>query len=353
MFGLIAEAVIFISILAGVNFTGIHTYINNLKRSAFTKFMYKCAAYVAVPLITLQIVNSFANEFFGTRLDVRFCHLYSSCPTEPPAEPGSPPSLPPSNPIQPKPQPMTEVDITIVCRLALNPQNDDWSSGFEAQDYVREAVRRQRSIDDCRRIIGLPTLADQKKLDEIIRLEALTPQQLCQEAMGYNVDRWGENENNRIAIGVALSRDYTVEKCAMILGRNPNLAQPYNAVDPNPEAVPLPTGYIFNSKLNYANLRDRPGTGSYSRIIGKLQNNTKVILTGLSHAPDSGSEYCQVLTENGLEGFVSADLIRGNCNLNMEQLSYMSEIKSKEKMESLRILRDIAVIGLGILATKR
>lgn len=123
-----------------------------------------------------------------------------------------------------------------------------------------------------------------------------------------------------------------------------------SARDRQPDAPTFPTGYVANEKSNFTNLRESPGRAS--RILMRLANGTEVVLLGTKPSPTSGHSYCRVLTNGGVQGYIDHELVKGNCFLNSDQTGYLSEIERQDRMEALRLFRDLAIIGLGLALSR-
>ena len=333
--------------LFGINYLTFR-HIRGLNRAWYVKGVYLIISVVVLPLLLLQTLNSLSGDYIGVKMDLRLCRIAGGC--------GGEKSRPPT-----ADRPATDLmaaDIYQVCKLGLNERHDGWSDEFEFHPYVVEAGRRRKSIDDCRRVLGLPTIAEEeendRKLAEETRIRNLDQGGLCREAVDEVSAYWNLSDAAKGAVGEALRRQYSTEACLLALGRSgpamgasPQVQSPGLAIG----APDFPTGYIQNAKSNFANLRENPG--KFSRILRPLANGTEVVLLGMKPSPSSGHAYCRVLTRDGVAGYVDYELVNGNCFLDSTQTSYLMEVERQEKMEAFRLFRDIAVIGLGLALTRK
>lgn len=362
-----SELFVILCTTLGINYVTFG-HIRNLKRPLYVKIGYWAISIFVVPLLMIQALNSLSEEYLGVKFDVRFCTLVAMCP-----EHGQQRAEPQTN-LRAKPHftetDLSGADIVQVCKLGLNGAYDSWSPVFEFQTYVAEAKRRLKSINDCRMVLGLPTLEvvalERQQLAEQSRLRGLDQFGLCYEAMDEAGADWDLSDRARQAVREAQARRYTREGCLQAMSRlaPPSIAlqaptgAPTPPVDvaPQPDTGPpaaapeFPTGYVRNPGASFANLRENPGKSS--RVVKKLSNGTEVVLLGTKPSPSTGHLYCRVLTRDGVAGYVDHELVDRTCVLNQAQTSYLMETERREKMEAFQIFRDIAVIGLG-MALKR
>lgn len=347
MMGILIEFGVVLCTVFGVNYFTFE-HIKSLKRTWFVKGIYLIISFIVIPLLLIQTLNSLSGDYIGVKMDLRLCRISGTCPDV---------NSMPLKADRPKGD-ITTADIFQVCNLGLNAAHDGWSSGFEFQPYVAEANRRLKSIDDCRAVLGLPTLADEeerfRKLAEENRIRSLDQPSLCGEAIDEASGDWDLSDAAREALREARDRRYTKDACLQALGRLYPSAEVGLQIQPrSPSSVvpDFPTGYIRNAKSNFANLRESPGKSS--RVVMTLANGTEVVLLGIKPSPTNGHAYCRVLTRTGVPGYVDHELVNGNCFLDARQTSYLMDVERQEKMEAFRIFRDIAVIGLGLALTRK
>jgi hypothetical protein len=307
-----------------------------------TKGILFVATLVFDALLFPLNVRSLLAGYIGYDLDMRICRMAGTCPPLPALSSGLPVEL---------------VDLVQVCKMGLNPRHDGWSTGYEFRNYAAEAARRQKSIDDCRGVLGLRTLREEEaelaRIEEERRLRSLDQARLCNEAIDEADGEWDLTDAARRAVREAQARRLSRDACLIALGWSiPGLeVDAYvEARDPAPPAPEFPTGYIRNAKASFANLRESPGANA--RVVTQLANGTEVVILGTRPSPTSGHAYCRVLTRDGVPGYVDHQLVDRTCVLDSRQSSYLLDVEGQERMEAFKLFRDIAVIGLG-LALKR
>ena len=333
------EVFLSVSLLANAFLAyGLYTVSWSLQK----KGIFFLAALVFNALLFPVNVRSLLSDYLGYSVDIRVCRIVGACPPLQPLTSGVP---------------AESADLVQVCRMGLNSGYDGWSIGFEFQPYVAEARRRQKSIDDCRLVLGLRRLveeeAERKRIEEERRLRSLDQARLCNEAIDETDGEWDLSDSAREAVREAQARLLDKDACLIALGWsipgvevNPHI-QPRG---PSPSAPDFPTGYIRNAKSSFANLRESPGTTS--RVVKQLVNGTEVVLLSTKPSPTSGHAYCRVLTRTGVPGYVDHELVDGNCFLDSRQASYLLDVERQEKMEAFQLFRDIAVIGLGLALSR-
>jgi hypothetical protein len=328
----------------GMDIFRIRRHVSKLQVGYLSKKIVEFVLYSIVFVIIFQsvigVIQSNSNSFIYNL----FCSFSHFCDSRQEQSP-----LPTHN----SDDPIKKADIVHVCTLSLNSRHDGWSEAFEMAAYVLEAKRRLKSIDDCRRVLGLSPLAD---IDEPARLRVLDNSRLCAEAIDRSRSDWSWAKEAQSAVTEALvNRRLTKEDCLAALGVPVTVPEGSPFVLPMPPPVSLapefPTGRIKNAKSPYTNLRDNPGRNS--RVVMRLENGTKVILLGTKLSPNSGHPYCRVLTESGTPGYVDHELVDGSCFLNLTQSNYLMDIDRQDRLEAFRLFRDLAIIGLGIVAITR
>ncbi len=344
----------FISIIFaffGLSVLGFYQHIDNLKRNALLKYVYKLIGTIILPLFLVISIKSFAKEYFEIDMDIRLCRVTGTCRSVAVVKP---------SPV-PNGQNIQSTNISKksdgeVCKLALNQTKDNWSESHNWQRFVLEAKRRNKVIDTCRFSLGLRSISAQIRYNEELRAKSLNKHGLCAEALGFTKTDWDISLHKNEVVREAKRRSYKINDCRISIGLDSvETADVPSELELSGEDEPIPpkfpTGKILNS-LSDTNLRNRPGSGNSSSVIGRLKNGTELVLLGRKPSPTSGHYYCRVLTDDGVSGYVDHQLISGSCQLNFEQSNYLTEIDSRERNESIRLLGVLAKLILSQIGAR-
>lgn len=262
-----------------------------------------------------------------------------------------------------------------ICKLALTSNLSSWSSLPSDETYVKEAKKRVEKVDSCRIILGLQTLGEEASKNEAKTLALLTDKQVCVEAFDEQSGAFRIATDKKPSVHEAVKRGLSPTSCSSLLGVVPNVAgreiatqqparveqvaasiqspsdaEPAQIANQKPfQPLTLPSGTMRNpNAIGYTNLRRLADKDS--ETIAKLPNGIEVTMLGMYASP-SGKMWCKVALNNGTTGFVFADFVAGNCNLDDQQQSLALQLEQRRNEQSAQAVGSI--IGAFMQAMPR
>jgi hypothetical protein len=106
----------------------------------------------------------------------------------------------------------------VICERGLDADRLNWTQDSALLKYRDEALRRDKSVDECRIALGLPTLREVREREEARVVAAMTNQEICGKALNGNRDDWDRSFSTERIVDATRKRDLSVNDCRAALG---------------------------------------------------------------------------------------------------------------------------------------
>ncbi|MBP2548830.1 hypothetical protein J2858_001746 [Neorhizobium galegae] len=346
------ELTLIISIMA----SGIVPLFPLLNRKDITFSRRLIYIILSIPIVIFTVytlVKTIRLEIFGQDMP-KFCE-FVSLPTCGDATGGDSKAL--------SSQYLPSIGLTSVeiCGRALAADRRSWSNDTSQLTFVNKSKETGETIDTCRLKLGMKSVSEADKEQELSVLRALSNAQLCRYAYDNSSMKFTEADNYKKYSLETLSRGLSIEDCKRILG----VYQPIQNTGSEREAennlgdgsgVPkaeshqldsrsgLPISYVLNKSGNSSNLRSGPGK-TFPAIM-RLPNNIEVVILGSSTSA-TGYVWCEVSLSSGKRGFLSSDLVAHSCELSPTQIQNAIRTQEAQREQTQQLANGL----LGIIGS--
>jgi hypothetical protein len=197
-------------------------------------------------------------------------------------------------------------DDVALCSAALEGQRIQWAANSNA---AMESRSRKLSVDDCRAVLRLPNLGQQKEKAQSAQSEkeGLSTSELCQLALGDGGNDWDRTSAFAMDVMEARRRGLTVSDCRVSIGLPSDRAS-------QPSTV---ASVVCNHNSTYSNVRNAPGTKK-TYVVAHLDNTSIIEVIGEAYSPVNSHKYIHIHYRTRRlsgEGYVDGDLISNTCSL--------------------------------------
>lgn len=229
---------------------------------------------------------------------------------------------------------LANVDLRTLCGHALSPNKKNWNWNESKSDYTSEVIRREISISGCRIALGIrsgtkdgasivpkPTREAENSKNSP-QFSSISLEKICTRALNDNGLGWSDTTEAQSYVSYLKEQEISLAACRSAVSIDSilyaeNNQDPINLINTSSKKSNFPLRTMRNGKWPYTNVRSGPGTAS--KIVGRLDNGTKVAILGAGNSPKSGHLYCLVVTKNGTNGYVDNDMVDGDCTLTAAQ----------------------------------